>query len=110
MSVNRKIEDALRSIIQNIWPLCCPEESKPEEYIVYNPEMEVPGVFADDTDLDWVHYMQIHFYTKQDYTERRKMIRKRLRNAGFVVTDIDTFYESDTAYYHLCFSCYVEEE
>jgi len=29
---------------------------------------------------------------------------------GFVMTDIDTFYEKDSGYYHLCFSCYTEED
>lgn len=40
----------------------------------------------------------------------RKTIRKLLRKAGFTVTDIDSIYEKETKYYHLCFSCYIEEE
>ena len=39
MSVNEKIENALAQIAENIWPLCCPEERPPDEYIVYNPEL-----------------------------------------------------------------------
>ena len=38
MSVNERIEAALNYVVADIWPLCCPEEHQPEEYIVYNPE------------------------------------------------------------------------
>ena len=70
----------------------------------------MPGMYADDKGCDWTHYMQVHLYTQYDYTEKRKEIRNALEEAGMVVTDIEPFYEKDTKYYHLCFSCYAEEE
>ena len=66
--------------------------------------------FADDEDQEWTLHMQIHLYTREDYMDDRKTIRKLLRKAGFTVTDIDSIYEKETKYYHLCFSCYIEEE
>lgn len=110
MNVNQRIENALGAITEHIWPLCCPEDSPPETYIVYNPELEKPELHADDSDLEWVQYMQIHLYTKENYLEVKGRIRVNLRNAGFTLTSIDTFHEKDSGYAHLCFSCYIEEE
>lgn len=110
MSVNEKIEQALKGVTASIWLLVCPEERKPNEYIVYNPVLEEALSYADDEDQEWVQYMQVHLFAKGNYTRKRKEIRRRLRTAGFVVTDIDIMYENDTGYYHLAFSCHIEEE
>lgn len=111
MSINKIIENAVGDLVSgNIWPLCCPLDSPPDCYIVYNPELEEPGLYADDEDCDWVHYMQVHLYTKGNYINLRKTIRSALRNAGFSVTGIETLYEKDTKYYHLCFECWMEEQ
>lgn len=109
MTVNQIIEESLKGIVDNIWPLCCPLGLKPESYIVYNTEIETPGLYADDGDEEWTSYLQVHLFTKENYTDIRKDIKDRLREAGFIITDIQTFYEEDTGYYHLCFSCYIEE-
>ena len=50
MNVNQKIENTLGVITENIWPLCCPYESPPGKYIVYNPEIDSAECFADDED------------------------------------------------------------
>lgn len=111
MSVNSKIEEALSQLVDGkIWILKCPYDSKPEQYIVYNPELEEPGYHADDEDQEWVQYMNIHLFTKGNYVSIRKEIRAALRQAGFTMTGIETMYEKDTGYYHLCFECYTEEE
>lgn len=111
MNVNQKIENALSEIAKgNIWPLRCPYDSQPDMYIVYNPELEEPGYYADDEDQEWTQHMQVHLYVKGNYVDLRKMIRKCLRKAGFTVTGIETPYEKDSRYFHLCFECYIEEE
>lgn len=110
MNVNQIIEKALKDVSKNIWPLSCPESSEPDEYIVYNPEVEEPGIYADDEDGEWIQHMQVHFYTKGNYIKKRKDIRKRLREAGFIITGIYTNYEKDTKYNHLCFECSIEED
>jgi hypothetical protein len=110
MNVNQIIENALSGFVdRNIWPLCCPDDSPPDCYIVYNPELDIPGYHADDMDWDWAQYMQIHLYTKGNYMALRSEIRKALRNAGFIMTGIETLYEKDTGYNHLCFECWIEE-
>ena len=110
MSVNERIELALAQIVPKICPSGCPTERPPTEYLVYNPELEEAAVFADDTDQEWLQHMQVHLYTKSNYTERRREIRKALREAGAVVTDIITLHEKDSGYHHLCFSCIFEED
>ena len=109
MSINQNIERALSAIVPNIWPLVCPEEKPPKEYIVYNPEIDVPEDFGDNEIGEWVHFAQVHFFTKSNYLNKRTKIRKALIQAGFLVSDITTIYENDSGYYHLCFSCCKEE-
>lgn len=117
VNVNQKIEAALSGLVKdNIWPLSCPLDVPPEEYIVYLPEFEGPVEFGDDEDLEWMHYMQIHWFKKGisrkpvNYTKIRKSIRKLLKESGFGVSGIDTYYEKDTGYTHLVFSCSIEED
>lgn len=113
MNVNQKIETALSECVDgNIWPLSCPLEEQPDKWIVYNPEIEVPELFADDIDIEWTHYMQIHWFAKGqiNYLATREEIRKRLRTAEFIVTDIDHDYEEDTGITHIIFSCNIIEE
>ncbi len=117
MNVNQKIEAALSDLVGgNIWPLSCPLEELPGEWIVHNPELETPELHGDDADLEWVHYMQVHWFKRGNakspvnYVGIRKTIRARLRDAGFSVSDIETLFEKDTGITHLVFSCNIEEE
>lgn len=117
MNVNQKIENALSEMVNgNIWPLSCPLGELPGEYIVYLPEYESPEDFGDDEDLEWMHYMQVHWFKKGEsrkpvnYIKPRKRIRAALKKSGFSVTDISTYFEKDTGYTHLVFSCNVEED
>ena len=111
MNVNQKIERAIGTIVkQNVLPMKCPKDSPPDLYAVYNPELEEPGYYADDAEEEWTQHMQVHIFTKTNYIELRRRIRKSLRENDFTLTGIQTFYEKDTGYYHLCFECYTEEE
>lgn len=117
MNVNQKIETALSDFVtNNIWPLSCPLEEPPDEWIVYNPELETPELHGDDVDLEWTHYMQVHWFKHGDgkrpvnYMGIRKAIRKKLREAGFQVSDITPLFEKDTGITHLVFSCNIEED
>lgn len=109
MSVNEIIEGCLSGIVEDIWPMVCPEESKPSEYAVYNPEVTLPDDFCDNEPLSWVSYMQVHFFCRGDFLEKEKKIRKALRKAGFLISGITTMYEKDSGYNHTCISCSIEE-
>ncbi len=54
--------------------------------------------------------MQIHLFEKGNYMQMRRDIRSALRNAGFEMMGIETMYEKDTGYHHLCFECWIEED
>lgn len=111
VNVNRKIEEILDNLVEgHIWPLVCPEAMNPDKYIVYNPELEEPGYYADDEDQEWLHNMQIHLYVRGNYLALRKKIRSLLRKNDFTISDIVTLYEKDTGFSHLIFSCTIEEE
>ena len=118
MDVGKKIETVLSNLVDegNIWPLSCPQETLPDEWITYNSELERPELHGDDDDLEWAHYMQVHWFKKGDgkrpvnYMGIRKTIRKRLRDAGFLVSDITTLFEKDTGITHLVFSCNIDED
>ncbi len=109
MSVRQPIVSVLNQICSNVWPIVCPDDNNPADDIVDNAEYEAPATNADDQDQHSIHYMQIHFFTKKNYIKKRKEIRRVLRQADFLVTEIDTDYEKDSGYYHLTFSCQIEE-
>ena len=91
MNVNQKIENALSEIVSGkIWPLKCPYDSPEDTYIVYNPELEEPGYHADDEDQDWVHYMQVHLFTRGNYIDMRRKIRSALKQCMKKIQDTTT--------------------
>lgn len=117
MDVNTKIENSLLTLVNgNIWPLSCPLEVLPDEWIVYNPELEKAELYGDDDDMEWAHYMQVHWFRRGDgrnpvdYRRMRQTIRAKLKEAGFTVTRIVPLYEPDTNITHLVFCCHILEE
>lgn len=110
MNINQTIEEALKDVTEDIWFLCCPREQPPDAYIVYNPELEEPGYYADDEDQDWIASMQIHLFAKGNYFAMKKEIIEKLRKAGFILMDIQSLYEKDSGFFHVIFSCWKEEE
>lgn len=87
----------------------CPYEKKPDVYIVYNPELEESGLSGDNQDVEWTLHMQVHLFTKKNYLKDRETIRKLLREAEMAAFEIESMYEKDSGYYHLCFSFSTEE-
>ena len=111
MSVNDIIEEALGGIAQEIWPMVCPRDKPPGEYIVYNPEFTEPADFGDNKPGQWVQHMQVHYFIAKngDYTDKSKEIRSALSGAGFLIDEITVMHEQDSGYNHVCVSCSIEE-
>lgn len=109
MSINQVIENALSGIVPEIWPLLCPEETKPEEYITYKTNEEAV-LFADNKDEEWTYLVTIHYFTKRNYIKTKNKIREKLRENDFIITEIEVLHENDTGYHHVIFSCNKEEE
>lgn len=114
MNVNQKIEEALSNLVNgNIWPLSKPEETETDNWIIYNPEIDIPDNFGDDTPQDWVHHIQVHWFKKgtANYLKARKEIRKILMNEGFSINDITCLKEkSNGEVTHLAFSINIPED
>lgn len=109
MSVNAKIEAALKGLAESINPMVCPDESPPEEYIVYNPEVVRPDDFGDNCANEWVAYMQVHYFCRGNYLKKERQIRKALLAAGFSISESVTIYDRESKYNHTCISCSMEE-
>ncbi len=118
MTTNAKIDGALSSIVSNIWALSCPLEQSPDEYIIYNPEIESPELYADDEDCEWIDYMQIHYFVRNagetkkavNYIEKKEQIKKAIKKAGFSLEDITIYYEKETGYTHVVFLANILQE
>ena len=98
-SVESKLISALSEYVNgNVWPLSKPEEENPDEYIVFNPELEAPADFGDDRDLEWMAFMQVHWFARghADPSTAKRTICAALREAGFTIESIPvSTYESE---------------
>ncbi len=110
MDVSEKLQNLLKEIVPDVWELVCTEEKLPEEYIVHNSEIDVPEDFGDNAPQEWVHHIQVHLYTKKSYKQSKKAIRKALKKTGFTINSIENMYDKESGYYHICFSCEIQEE
>jgi len=113
MTVNQKLKNALGSLVSgNAWPDTCPKETPPDEYLVYYPLREAPAEFGDDNDTAWIHYMAVHWIKKGNvnYTTVRNELRKRLKQAGFTVTDIVPGYDDESKTTHVIVNCNIVED
>ena len=84
-----------------------------ENYFVIVYEDERPEHFADDDEIAEGTYVALHYYTPSDPQSIKREIRKRLKKLGFIIQNINTFAEPDTAYRHVVVSALIysfEEE
>ena len=120
MNIHQKIIAACSPIVDgNIWPVQKPLEEDPDEFIVFNSELDQAAEWGDDDDLEWIQSYQVHWYHRGvvDYLSRRKQIRAALKQQGltvpeisFVRYDADSTKAADTGWTHLCFNCNDVEE
>lgn len=117
MNVNQKIEAALSDLVNgNIWPLSCPFENTPGEFIVYCPDYDYPADFGNDDDLEWVQRMEINWFKRSEsrkvvnYIGTRSKIRSLLKSEGFTITNILCNFEKETGYTHLTVLCSIMED
>lgn len=92
-------------------------EGQENTYIVYQQASIEETFSADDELQNYVDYYYFHIYSKGNYLEIVKEVKKLLKQNGFrwqpFMTSAD-MYEVDTGFYHktLCFSIerFEEEE
>lgn len=71
-------------------------------YIVFSDLGETPAYSADDECEYSIKQFDFDIYTKGNYLNILKEVKKRLRQNGFTwVEDSPTMYEEDTGLYHI---------
>ncbi len=78
-------------------------------YITYQLLIEPVPMYADDEEEGTVVHFTVDLYTNNSAFEPLKReIRKRLRDAGFIISRGPETYENDTALYHIVTDCSIE--
>lgn len=100
MNTNPLIISALSSLSIPIEPLVYTGSAT--EYIVFNDSDNRATGFADDIDVQEAAWTRVHYFTKikTNIKPKSKLIRKALRNAGFIYLSTTELYEDDTGFYH----------
>ena len=77
-------------------------KGKSTKYIVFSSLGERPEHFTDD-DCDYsIKQFDFDIYSKSNYLNILKEVKKRLKEHGFTwVEDSPTMYEEDTGFYHI---------
>lgn len=118
MNINVLIESTLSGVTKNIYPMSCPLETKPDEFIVYTIDDSAED-FGDDTFNAFVYHVEINWFKKPagttakkpvNYFPARDKIRTALKEAGFALSNITHSFETDTGYTSQCFICQIEED
>ena len=117
-NINRYLINTLKPITgKNIWPLICPYENKPDKYIIFIVEYDAPGDHGDNSEYGWLHFVSVLFFKRSSSKNKpaniineRSEIRRRLIEAGFSVTRIQYFHDTETGYSQLEFSVNIPEE
>lgn len=117
-NINRYIMDTLKPIVgKNVWPLICPLENKPSKFATFVVEYDRPGDYGDNSEMGWMHFVSIMFFKKStsnkkpvNILDERKEIRKALIDAGFAVTQITYFHDTEGGYSYMTFSANIEED
>lgn len=65
---------------------------------------------SDDDEQYTVHYVQVDFFTKWDYTKLTKDIKEAMKTAGFKKNFEDQRYETDTELFHKILRFWKTEE
>ena len=70
-------------------------EGAEDKYIVFNYEDERGSLFGDDEELMETAYLQVAFYTPENYNyhEDKKRIKKELKTLGFNVESVQSWLE-----------------
>lgn len=85
--------------------------NKQESFLTYYTWSESPEEFADDIPILEGTYATIDVYSKGNFKNILKQVKKKLKDNGFTVTDTGyEDYEEDTGFYHVPVNFYYESE
>lgn len=103
------IESCL-SHLSCVWKNVCLQTPLPDEYLVHDVEDDRPEEYAGDTDTGITYYRRVHLYAKRDkYNPGIKpaMIRKALRDNGFIITGTGEV-DDKNGYTHIIIFAYLQ--
>jgi hypothetical protein len=83
---------------------------KAESYITFHEYLATGETYEDDEETLTAHYIQIDLWSKVDYTNLVKEIKRLLINTGFKRLNEIDLYEEDTKIYHKGLKFYYLEE
>lgn len=77
-------------------------KGKETNYVVFSDLGESPESFSDDECDYSIKQFDFDIYSKDNYLNILKEVKKRLKTNGFTwIEDSPTMYEEETGYYHI---------
>ncbi len=108
MNAGEMLLQALKPVGLPVYPTVY--QGKGDEFIVFVLADERPDMCGDDEQITEICAPDIHLFSRQDPTGKKKRIRRLLRQAGFTVTGTTELYEKDTRYHHVIISAEIDGE
>lgn len=108
MNVKELLVKTLRPVGLPVYPTVY--EGKGDEFVVFVLTDERPELCGDDEQITEICAPDVHLFSRRDPSEKKKHIRRLLRQAGFLVTSTTELYEKDTRYHHIIISAEIDGE
>lgn len=108
MNIKERLIKTLQPVSLPVYPTVY--QGKGDEFIVFVLADERPDMCGDDEQITEICAPDIHLFSRQDPTGKKKRIRRLLRQAGFLVTGTTELYEKDTRYHHVIISAEIDGE
>lgn len=100
MNINPIIENAFKNYKIPISHI--KYNGKSDSYLTYYTWQELPDDFSDDDNDIEIAYGTIDIFSKGNYKETLKDVKRILKDNDFLVTDVGAeMYEEETQFYHV---------
>lgn len=108
MSLNKLIIDTLKPI--GIPVALLTYTGTATTYITFFKYNEIGEVFAEDTEQETRHSIQIDVWSKGNYVDVVKQVKKLLKEQGFSRVTAHELYEDDTKIFHKVIRFYYDDQ
>lgn len=108
MSLNKLIIDTLKPI--GIPVALLTYTGTATTYITFFQYNEMGVVFAEDSEQETRHSIQIDVWSKGNYVDVVKQVKKLLKEIGFLRVNVHEFYEDDTKIFHKVLQFYYDDQ
>ncbi|MGF9978676.1 hypothetical protein [Viridibacillus arvi] len=108
MSLNKLIIDTLKPI--GIPVALLTYSGVATTYITFFEYNEMGVVFAEDSEQETRHSIQIDVWSKGNYVDVVKQVKKLLKEVGFSRITENEFFEEDTKIFHRALRFYYDDQ